>query len=625
MKINKINEKINKAHELYKNQNFDEADKILLKLISNKIINDKIYFLYGLINGAKNLNEQAAKNFKSAIKLNSKESVYFFNLAIALNEIGNHQEALINYEKTIKLDSQNVYAWLNYGNVYRNLKKFKESINCYQKALKIKEDFDDAKLNIGLSLIDLTQYEESIKNFKDILIKNNNNVNALAGIALALMMSGKYDDALEFSNKCIKLNNDNIIAISNRGIIYNHLKQYKNALNDFDHVLSKDYNNVNALVNKGISLKRLYKYELAKENLKKALKLNPKNVDALCNIAGVYSDENQVKLSEENYEKALKYNPNSPEANYGLAYINLGNLNFEKGWKYFEWRFLNKKTNIKYFQTSKKEWNGNLNIKKLFVWAEQGIGDQIMFGSILKDIELLPINITVYVNEKILKLFKRSFNKLNFISSFDKIAIEDYDEHISLIALAKIYRKSINDFTDKSGSYLIDEKEITKKIELKKDSKKTCGISWKSINIDIGFDKSIPIKMFKEIFNLENYEFINLQYGDISDEIDFIKNKLNKNLFQHKNIDLFEDIDSLASIIKSCDVVITSSNSTAHLAGALGVNTFLLIPKSRGKLWYWTSVEGKSYWYKSIKIFKQIKPNSWIEPLQDIANQLKKI
>jgi Spore coat polysaccharide biosynthesis protein, predicted glycosyltransferase len=117
------------------------------------------------------------------------------------------------------------------------------------------------------------------------------------------------------------------------------------------------------------------------------------------------------------------------------------------------------------------------------------------------------------------------------------------------------------------------------------------------------------------IYNMEIFQ----------NEIDFIKNKLNKNLFQHKNIDLFEDIDSLASIIKSCDVVITSSNSTAHLAGALGVNTFLLIPKSRGKLWYWTAVEGKSYWYKSIKIFKQIKPNSWIEPLHDIANQLKKI
>ena len=74
MKINKINEKINKAHELYKNQNFDEADKILSKLISNKIISDKIYFLNGLVNGAKNLNDQAAKNFKSAIKLNPKES-----------------------------------------------------------------------------------------------------------------------------------------------------------------------------------------------------------------------------------------------------------------------------------------------------------------------------------------------------------------------------------------------------------------------------------------------------------------------------------------------------------------------------------------------------------------------
>ena len=107
-------------------------------------------------------------------------------------------------------------------------------------------------------------------------------------------------------------------------------------------------------------------------------------------------------------------------------------------------------------------------------------------------------------------------------------------------------------------------------------------------------------------------------------DISYVEKNYGKKIKYLKNIDLFSDVDSAGSIIMSCDIIITTSNTTAHLSGALGKITYLLIPLSRGKLWYWTDIQGKSYWYPSIKIFKQTKQNSWKEPINRMIDSIKK-
>ena len=97
--------------------------------------------------------------------------------------------------------------------------------------------------------------------------------------------------------------------------------------------------------------------------------------------------------------------------------------------------------------------------------------------------------------------------------------------------------------------------------------------------------------------------FVNLQYGDTSDEIvKFEKN--GKEIYNFKKIDLFNDFDSLISILKSLDIFVTVSNSTAHFAGALGVKTILVCPKKSSTYYYWDYEDGRTPWYPSISIVK---------------------
>ncbi|NDH09964.1 MAG: hypothetical protein EBY16_10265, partial [Gammaproteobacteria bacterium] len=158
---------------------------------------------------------------------------------------------------------------------------------------------------------------------------------------------------------------------------------------------------------------------------------------------------------------------------------------------------------------------------------------------------------------------------------------------------------------------------------LKKDNQLVCGISWKSKNENFSSDKSILLDLLVPIFQLPNITFVNIQYGDTSFEINELYNKFNIKIQVIDDIDNFNNIDGLAALIDACDFVITVGNVNAHIAGALNKKTYLLLPYSHGKMWYWREYEDDSLWYSSIKIFRQNISNSWTLPLNNLYNELK--
>jgi ADP-heptose:LPS heptosyltransferase len=173
--------------------------------------------------------------------------------------------------------------------------------------------------------------------------------------------------------------------------------------------------------------------------------------------------------------------------------------------------------------------------------------------------------------------------------------------------------------------YLVANDKLTKTLKNNPSPKKQlrCGVAWKSKNQYLWDDKSILLSDLNEIFQIDGYEFVNLQYGDTREEIKDLENNYGAKLSSIDGIDLFENIDGLLSIIQTCDLIVTTSNVTAHLAGALGKTTFLLVPYATGRIWYWHE-EAISSWYPSIYLFTQSKNFEWISAIKDITAILKK-
>jgi len=318
------------------------------------------------------------------------------------------------------------------------------------------------------------------------------------------------------------------------------------------------------------------------------------------------------------------------EALYIKSFIKLASQSFKDGWHLYENRWQSSEKE-KYLITSKPELTDfNVVDKTIFIWAEQGLGDQILYGSLLCDAFKIQNRFFVSLDPRLIPIFKRSFSHLDhvtFISIHEKLSESMYDFHLPIGNLGKFFRNSIDDFNSHPRAYLkIDEIQAKAlKDKIKKNSQNICGISWKSKNVEIGINKSLTLEELLPILSIHNTSFINLQYGDTEQEIKRIKNSQRIEIQSINEIDNFNDIDGLAALISVCDYVVTSSNVTAHIAGALGKETYLLIPFAHGKIWYWGENEENTLWYPSIKIYRCINPNSWSHPVELLGDKLKKI
>ena len=147
---------------------------------------------------------------------------------------------------------------------------------------------------------------------------------------------------------------------------------------------------------------------------------------------------------------------------------------------------------------------------------------------------------------------------------------------------------------------------MQKKLSIYKKKYKI-GLSWKSFNNKFASDKSLNLKDLYEIFNLTNCDIFNLQYGDVEKEIYSFNNMAKNKLLNIKGLDLYNDFEGIASLLKSLDVFITISNSTAHLAGALGVKTILIKPENFAIFHYWNQKTDSTPWYNSIRLIDKKK------------------
>ena len=323
------------------------------------------------------------------------------------------------------------------------------------------------------------------------------------------------------------------------------------------------------------------------------------------------------------YDAAIHLDPENPDAYYNKAILLLQLQQFSVGWDLYQWRWKIKTEFSKMLETTIPAWDGRTSGKqiKILFWDEQGIGDEIFYFGMLKNFADIDSKVTVSADPRLHALFKRSMPELKFIDrkEIDNICDEntfDFQAPIGDIGQLFSVNKSLEHKTPKPF-FQIDQSRCS---EIKNKNsflsgKFVCGISWKSTNKDIGIAKSLNLIDLSPLLSIENVVFVSLQYGSTKDEIEFVEKNLGINIHTIDGLDIFNDVDGLVSLISICDLVVTTSNITAHLTGAIGKKGMVLIPFSKGKIWYWHSGVGPSLWYHSLEMVSQSQMNDWIDPI----------
>jgi len=361
---------------------------------------------------------------------------------------------------------------------------------------------------------------------------------------------------------------------------------------------------------------------LAEQDYLNAIKMNPDNLELMVNLGNVQKQLGQYEASELTFLKAIEGAAESDSAHYNLSLLLLFLKKFDRGWNEYEFRETKRNK-----PGALKDLNeiDHINAQdKIIIWSEQGIGDQIIYSSMFNDFPKSN-SITIAIDKRLVPIYQRSFEYLNFISMDDlsEKLVRNFDYHLPIGSLGKFYRNNQKSFENQPTSFLKSNEIEVNRIKrlLKKESKKICGISWKSKNEKIGFAKSLELIQMIELLKIKDINFINLQYGNTEEDINDLEKKHGIKIDPLDALDKFHDLEDLLNHIKACDFVVTSSNVTAHLAGAIGKKTFLMVPHGVGKLWYWHD-DDYSCWYPSIMIYRQTQPNDWMSVIKKIVKDI---
>ena len=528
-------------------------------------------------------------------------------------------------EKITKLFPNYFLAWKILGFLLFQENKISESISSLTNASKLNPKDYETHNNLGRAYLVIGKLIDAEKAFFQSKSIKNDYFPAQYNLAMTYSKLGKFIEAEEVYKIAIRLNPNHAQAYYNLGNIFVKLnkpykaeKAYKNAI-EIKPDYSMCFNNL------GVIYWGLGKFEESEKNYKMSITIDPNNLDAYCNLGVILQYMCKFDEAEDNYKKAIKINPNYPEAysNWALTLMYKGY--YKESFELSEWRWKTKKNKNKKFETNKPLWNNEDN-KIIYVWREQGIGDEIMYCSMINElIEEKSAKIILNCDKRLKPLFKRSLNeKVIYEDDTSKLESE-FDHHIPMASLANFFRSDLEKFEKTFNGYLNYNKDKTNQIRssLTKDSKiKNIGISWKTTsNKELAEFRNIALNELIKSINVPNVRFINIQYGNQTEEILKLKKEINIDIVTFNDIDNFNDIDSLASLMAACDDIITIDNSTAQLAGSLGLNTKLLLSAAPDVRW---GHKGTScVWYNSIKIYRQINLGDWSEPLKQLEQDLK--
>ena len=368
------------------------------------------------------------------------------------------------------------------------------------------------------------------------------------------------------------------------------------------------------------------KFDIGEKRAKKLLVKNP-NSGYLYNYLGVCLAQ-QKKFTEalENIDKSLSIDLNANDAIFNKSMIKLRLGNFQEGWDLYS-AGLSKDDNIReinknYFLDKTPLWDGKPFDGTLLVYGEQGLGDQLMFGTILDDLLKIQTNVAIVIDDRLKKLFERTYPNINVYGFDENLTFLTYSKHISIGGLCSFYRNDIKKFNNGHFKpFLTSENtdnQIKRLMPLSKGLK--IGISWLTFSKKNVKKRSITNEQLSSIINSNSHTFINLQYGNIQDHLKEIKSLSKKVLHQIPGIDVTYNIECLASIIKNCDLVISIDNSTAHLASALGKPVWILLPFNNDFRWMQDTEE--TIWYKNALLLRQNKKDDWSQVIQNINSAL---
>jgi Flp pilus assembly protein TadD len=448
---------------------------------------------------------------------------------------------------------------------------------------------------LGWAYLNLSRLSDARNYFYEVekIVPKNSVV--LNSVAIAYMQLKLWPDALRVLLRCMELDSTKIGTYLNLSTVYYQIQEHKKSLDVSMKALLVEISNPHIHLNMGAAFLELGFLSDARVSFQTCIELDPNFLSAKFNLAMLFGREGDINRSIEEFKSYLIKADAAKDPNINAAkffqsgnYLTVGKI--KEGWSLYEYGFdptvpsFACRSPRRSFNAPK--WAGQqIQDGKLLVWGEQGIGDEILFLSCLKDVFPLCKNIILECQPRLVSLMTRTFpNILVRPSAYDQMnfnqaVFNDFDYHIPMGSLPGFYRNDILDFKDKTPFIIVDKtkKELfSSRLKNYNDHLKV-GICWRSGTLNATRNRDYSaIKDWHQLLKLPNCVFINLQYGDCEEEIIEAEALLGIKILRWDDLNLKDDMESVFALVECLDVVVTAPTAVNTIAGSLGVKTILL-------------------------------------------------
>ncbi len=539
--------------------------------------------------------ERAAHHYRQTILLQPNHHRAHYNLGVSLRELGAVDDAMASFQTAMAIVPQMPEALNELGVLHRRQKRLPEAIALLENAVEQKPNSAVFRNNLANTLIEAERFADAERHLQIAIAANPAFPESHYHLGNALKAREKFEEAVA---------------------------AYKEALR-----LRPTF--TKASVNLSSALYRLERYDVALKVLEAAREIEPASAE-LANAQGkVLQALKREDEALECYLEALRLDPELPDAhrNAGLALLMRGQ--FEAGWKSYEWRFRCEGASPHWRAFPYPEWQGETEKGTILVWGEQGLGDAILYASMVPDLLAQGHTVIMESKRRLIPLFERSFGVKAVMKNNppDPATLNrDIRWHIPIGNLGGRLRPSLESFPQRRSYLKADEtRRNTYRAILEREARgdMIVGISWRSMNTKLGPSKTLNLREWQSILKAPGVRFVDLQYGDTTEERAAAEAEMGVSLVHVPDLDLRVDVDGVAALATACDLIISVSNTTVHLASALGMPTWILVPASVGNIWYWMRDGERTPWYETARIFRQSSPGDWSDVLQTVQERLK--
>ena len=576
----------------------------------------------------------AETSYGKALKNDPESQEALLNLGSMLQAQGETEKALANFGQLIQKDPKNAKAHYNIGRCRHDQGRLDEAKESLTQALRTEPNFAEAHYALANVLDELSRHKEAVEHIKTALKLKPEWPEAYSTMAINYCKIMEFDEAIKAAELGVKLSKKSSSSIIVLAWVSQQSGDNKNAERYFSELTERDDMSQTGYIGLAETTRNSLGPQAGLRILERAINKN-KTPKALNNIASMLEDRGLYTSATSFYEEAVSLDPLYLKPSYSLGYLFLRLGRFQEGWDMLSKRL----DDEKFFSGRGGQtpfWRGeNLDRKTILVFLEEGAGEHILQSSLIENTINNSKTCIIECARRLTPIIKRSFPKAEVISGYDpeakEAALKRSDYQIPAINLGAYVLPDKNSFNDRKDVFLEPNKDLVMKTREKylerAQGRRIVGISWLSGSSNHGKYKSVDLENLHKILERNEIYPVSLQYGSVAKTLDDYKNKSGTEIFLDSEVDQIKDLEIFFAQVASMDLVITVSNTTAHVAGSMGVPTWVMLPNGRGSLWFWFVHGERSPWYSSVRLFRQTalpefgKP-WWPEVVEETADAL---